>query len=565
MKVSIKLKTSLITISLLISVLLVTGVVATFSARNGITRMAVRLLSFKANELQKYMTNQWQLLVDNKLNEDETFIDTAQQAISSFSSTLLQSDTEMIFAFADDGSGDQSLVMYERGGDTEVDFEVLQAISSLDDVIDSQQGNWVRFSPDYFVRVGQYFFFEPFSWHVFLTENDKTFMVDADTITYQTILITVLAVICGLIINIFLVGYILRPIGKTVDAMKYVIREGDMETKVMVESRDELGQLAQTFNVMIGELNQAYHQIKNYALEAVLARRNESKIKNVFQKYVPSSVINSLVERPESALIGDNRSLTIMFTDIRSFTSISEQYRPDQLVLALNQYFEGLVDIIVKHGGIIDKYIGDAILAVFGAPVQLKDSSLAALVSAIEMQDMLQVFNADREKRGDAPFRTGIGIAHGKVTVGNIGTDKKMDYTVIGDTVNLCSRLESLNKPYKQSILFDKQVAQRAVKQYPDRVRFVDIVQVQGKTTGEHIYTVIAPPTEKVKEALGIYSQATKLYYERSFDKALKDFRKVKRLMPNDHITQMFLERAQQYAKNPPDEDWQGIAIATQK
>ncbi|GAB1458041.1 hypothetical protein MASR2M48_33490 [Spirochaetota bacterium] len=203
---------------------------------------------------------------------------------------------------------------------------------------------------------------------------------------------------------------------------------------------------------MLDELQKAYDQIKKYAFETVLAQKKEEKIRHIFQKFVPQELIDRFFQNPEAMLVGENRELAVLFSDIRSFTSISETMKPDDLVNSLNHYFSSMVDIIMSHNGVIDKYIGDAIMAFFGAPVRRDDDAISSIKAALDMIEALDHFNEQQRGLGKPEFKIGIGINYGIVTVGNIGCDKKMDYTVIGDMVNLASRLEGLYKRFASNL-----------------------------------------------------------------------------------------------------------------
>jgi class 3 adenylate cyclase len=330
-----------------------------------------------------------------------------------------------------------------------------------------------------------------------------------------------------------------------------------------VEYKDEIGNLAHTFNIMITELEKAYKQIKEFALQAVIAQKNEHKIRNIFQKYVPRDVIDSFFSNPEAMLVGENRVMVILFSDIRSFTTISEGFMPDELVSALNRYFEIMVDIIMSHNGIIDKYIGDAIMAFFGAPVKRKDDAMQAVTAALEMQEALQLFNEEQKSKGKPAFITGIGINYGVVTVGNIGSEKKMDYTVIGDMVNLGSRLEGLTKPYKQDVIFSESVYQKVKANFP--CRLVDKVVVKGKTQGEKIFTAKRSLSPKEKEAWAFHHKALRMYYQQNFHESLKYLGAVQKLIPGDHLADLFMERCTRYINSPPPKEWNGTEVLTSK
>jgi class 3 adenylate cyclase len=329
--------------------------------------------------------------------------------------------------------------------------------------------------------------------------------------------------------------------------------------KVSLEFSDEIGELGHYFNIMTKELGMANRQIKNYALRAVISRRNERKIRNIFQKYVPQDVIEKYYEEPESMLEGESRILGVLFSDIRNFTSFSEKMPPHEVVESLNKYFDFMVEIIMKHNGIVDKYIGDAIMAFFGAPVHHDNDAVEAVSAGLDMIDALARFNQWQFERNRQPFQMGIGINYGFMTVGNIGTEKKMDYTVIGDMVNLASRMEGLTKHYKQKILVAKSVYKKLDGKMP--CRLIDRVRVKGKSEVHSVYTVRRELSRWEADAWEIYSQGMKLYFERKFNEAYESFEIAMKLMPGDFISELYRNRCDIFRRQEPPEDWQGVTI----
>ncbi len=314
---------------------------------------------------------------------------------------------------------------------------------------------------------------------------------------------------------------------------------------------------------MTGELDKAYRQIKNYAFQAVLAQKRESRIRNIFQKYVPQELIDRFYENPESMLVGENRRLSILFSDIRSFTSISEAMQPEDLVNSLNQYFSVMVDIIMNRGGIIDKYIGDAIMAFFGAPVRHDDDGIQSVYAGIEMAEGLERFNEQQRANGKPEFQIGVGLNYGEVTVGNIGTDKKMDYTVIGDMVNLASRMEGLTKMYGQPVLLAE-----SLFEFVDGVlpwRLVDAVAVKGKKQGVRIYTVAKDLTEPDQAFWNRHNAAMEAYYRRDFAGARAQFDELLIERADDTLVAMMKGRCERYEVEPPSADWDGVEIMESK
>jgi class 3 adenylate cyclase len=210
----------------------------------------------------------------------------------------------------------------------------------------------------------------------------------------------------------------------------------------------------------------------------------------------------------------------------------------------------------------VDKYMGDAIMAFFGSPLKRPDDALQAVLSALEMQEALAAFNRHQAEIGQAAFTIGIGINYGPVTVGNIGSEKKMNYTVIGDMVNLASRLESLTKIYKLDLIFSESVHQQVQGTLP--CRLVDKVQVRGKSQGERIFTARRALEEAEKKAWALHHEALERYYRREFAEAAALFQEVSALLPGDVVSARFFDDCQGFLSQPPPPDWTGVRVFTE-
>jgi class 3 adenylate cyclase len=267
-------------------------------------------------------------------------------------------------------------------------------------------------------------------------------------------------------------------------------------------------------------------------------------------------------------LVGDNRKLSILFSDIRSFTTISEGMAPDDLVNSLNRYFSGQVDIIYNRKGIVDKYIGDAIMAFWGAPEKHEDDALQSVLSGLEMLDSLAGFNENQRKLGKCEFHIGIGINYGEVTVGNIGSERKMDYTVIGDAVNLASRMEGLTKTYHSQILISESLFEELRKTSPSAglsYRLLDTVAVKGKTQGVKIFTVKKSLSPEEQKGWPLHNQGMKLYYGRSFGEAAEKFKEALEVLPGDFNAENLYKRCVDYSSSPPPSNWNGVEVMKTK
>jgi adenylate cyclase len=551
---SIRIKIILVVMPLIMAAVILAGMSSYFVAASAVTKVATDSLTFKASELEKYANGQWNLLVENGFVGRADMEAAAQAAIESFARSVLRSETESIIAVDPEG---RSRMRAGPAAPLQAEEARLAALSASPRGFDT-----IRIGGR--DRVAFHFPFRPFNWQVLVTEERGVFYGAVESIARTSLGILAAAMLLSVILVLMMARFITRPLEALSKAMQRIIDENDLEQRVPVEYKDEIGQLSHTFNLMLEELGKAYQQIKQFAYGQAVAQTKERKIKQIFEKYVPSDVIDQVYGNPENALVGDTRILAVLFSDIRSFTSISEKMTPGDLVDTLNMYFSFMVEVIMeKHGGMVDKYIGDAIMAYWGTPTKRDDDALESVMAGLYMLTALDRFNEWQAGRGMAPWRIGIGINYGGLTVGNIGSKQKMNYTVIGDMVNLASRLEGATKRYHQPILFSESVESR-VKGHL-RCRHVDTVAVKGKTQGVRIYTTrkALGPTEA--RTWDIHNTALKQFYTRDFTAAQVALRELLEIAPDDEPARIYLERALAFAKNPPPADWDGVEILTEK
>ncbi len=395
-------------------------------------------------------------------------------------------------------------------------------------------------------------------WFILLA-NKAHFYAPVEEIMTYIVAIVVLSLIILTILTLFFVNFITEPLTYCLATIKSITDNMDFSKRVRILYPDEIGILGQYFNDMIQELEKSYNQIKNYAYQTVLAKQKEERIRFIFQKYVPKDVIDHVLNRAtDTMLIGEKKFVSILFSDIRSFTTISEQLSPEELVLSLNTYFTAMVDQILINNGIIDKFIGDAIMAIFGAPASSTTSADDSIKSALLMVEHLHIFNQNQDKLGRINFEIGIGINTGDAIVGNIGSEQKLDYTVIGDAVNLGARLEGLTKSYKQPLLISEFTKDAVVDPTPYLFINVDVVRVKGKNAPVAIFAPILKESLS-NDDINIYAQyheAQQYYYQGDFQRSLQLF---KNIPPNDvYLVEMYIERCEYLIDNPPD-NWDGV------
>ncbi len=287
-----------------------------------------------------------------------------------------------------------------------------------------------------------------------------------------------------------------------------------------------------------------------------------------FKKYVPSDLVQQLISmKKEAVLGGEKKRLTIFFSDIEGFTSISEKLPAEELVALLSEYLGEITENLIEHKATVDKYIGDAVMAFWGAPSECSDHAIQGCAAALAFQKRLVQINAQWREQGKIEFFTRIGINTGEVVVGNIGYENRMDYTAIGDAVNLASRIESLNKLYGTSILVGEQT--QAEVRHLFELRLVDLVVVKGKEDGVKLYELIGPKGEGDRVRLmsrDVYEEALICYLRRDFNMAKKHFEKAWSLYAeNGPSCQIFIERIHHFLKSPPDDDWKGLSTAPSK
>ncbi len=299
----------------------------------------------------------------------------------------------------------------------------------------------------------------------------------------------------------------------------------------------------------------------NLVHKIVLEQREKNRFRKTFQQYVARNVVESMLSTGELPKFGGERKvLTVMFSDIRSFTTYSEKYPAEVVVQRLSGYLTRMVDVIFEHGGTLDKFVGDEIMAIYGAPYYYADHALRACQTALDMISALRVLQKNWSAQEIEYFQIGIGINTGNVIVGNLGSIQLFDYTVIGDEVNLGARLEGANKHYSTSIIISESTYREVKNQAI--VRELDCVRVKGKRQPVRIYELRGlhsiPSIEK-ELIIDVYHHGLHLFRQRQWSRALKEFRRILRYFPSDGPSRVYTVRCLDFLQNPPSDDWDGI------
>ena len=309
------------------------------------------------------------------------------------------------------------------------------------------------------------------------------------------------------------------------------------------------------------------HQTKLGSLVMIEDITGEKRMKSTMSRYMDPSVAEKLLQAGAEILGGQANIATVLFSDIRSFTTLSEELGPQATVSLLNEYFTIMVDCIQYEGGMLDKFIGDAIMAVFGTPINHDDDEDRAIRAAVNMLRELNAFNLRRAGDDKKPIHIGIGINTDSIVSGNIGSPRRMDYTVIGDGVNLASRLESACKQYHVRLLISEYTFKQLRGTY--RSREIDRVIVKGKTQPVGLYEILDYHTDEtfpnIMELLDSFRHGLKCYRERRWDDAIKAFSDALAINPGDFPSNMYLARCEHLKTKPPAEDWNGVWVMETK
>jgi len=306
--------------------------------------------------------------------------------------------------------------------------------------------------------------------------------------------------------------------------------------------------------ILFGYLGSStYHFIKE--------RQQNVLITGMFSQYVSKAIVNELLLNPDKLKLGgEKKTLTVLFSDIAGFTTFAEKKEPEQLVSFINEFLNEMSEIIISNEGTLDKYLGDAVMAFWGAPVEISDHSYKACLTALQMQNKLAELREKWSKVGEPMIHIRIGINTGEVIVGNIGGEKRFDYTVLGDNVNLASRLEGANKEYGTNIM----ISDSTYEFVKDKVlvRELDVIRVKGKTEPTRVYELISlvGDTKAIDaiEEMHEYFQGLELYRHKSFEAAMDYFKRCFEKL-GDYPSKVYMNRCQYYLQNPPPENWDGV------
>ena len=366
-------------------------------------------------------------------------------------------------------------------------------------------------------------------------------------------IITALATTLGLIFAGFVTRSLVEPVKRLVGGTR-AVEAGDLDVEILVRTHDELATLATSFNHM------------------VVGLREKERIRDTFGQYVDPRIVKSLLENRMPSEDGERQVMTVFFSDLQDFTRLCEGLTPDAAVRFLNRYFSLMSEVIRTRQGIVDKYIGDSIMAFWGPPfTDAADHATLSCIAALEQMARMEAFRAWLPEmfgvaHGLPVVNVRMGIASGEVTVGNIGSETSRSYTVIGDTVNLASRLEQANKFYGTRILVSE--ATRNLAGDTLAFREIDSLRVAGKQETVRVYELLglaAAVSESDKQRVHAYEAGLARYRAQDWDAAEAAFSECLAIEPKDQPSQVMLARIAAFRQVPPGAEWDGVWVALSK
>lgn len=362
----------------------------------------------------------------------------------------------------------------------------------------------------------------------------------------QNFVLTFIVFVTGIALSATITTRMVKPVRELKDHSEE-IRRGNLDIEVIPRSKDEIGQLAYTFNHMTQEL------------------KANSQVKELFGKYVDPRIVDSLLveENDVRPFEGNKQEKTIFFSDVKGFSGMSEILTPTGLVKLINRYYSYMTEPILIQKGVIDKYVGDSVMAFWGPPFTGEDNyAELACHAALAQFQQLDKLNASLPeilgfRKGIPEFEIRVGLATGNVVAGNIGSENAKSYTVMGDTVNIASRLESLNKQYNTRILIDELTRTRIGDSFI--VREIDRVTVAGKDEATEIYELFAAAglaEPALEDLFAQYEAGLNAYRDKNWDMAAEKFQSCLEINPEDGPSLVMQQRTEEFIRNPPEHDW---------
>ncbi len=366
---------------------------------------------------------------------------------------------------------------------------------------------------------------------------------------------------------IILLGFMIFIVSlRLTSALREIVFSGLIIAFILILDYVLLALFGQILNYILILLHAFISLIAFIIYKFMLYDRQKNYIKKAFMQYLSPDVVKQVIDNPSLLKLGgERREITAYFSDVAGFTSISEKLSPEDLVGLLNKYLTAMTDIILANGGTVDKYEGDAIVAFFGAPIPHPDHAIRCCNAAVDMQATLQRLRSDWEKEGLPSLNARMGINTGQAVIGNMGSQQRMDYTMMGDTVNSASRFEGANKAYGTYTMISDSTYEYVKDKFI--VRKLDLLRVVGKTKPVAVYELVGRTgevEENLLKTIKLYEEALQEYNNRNWQTAINMFQDIIK-NSNDAPSQTYLGRCTNFKKNPPPDDWDGVFVLKTK
>lgn len=437
-------------------------------------------------------------------------------------------------------------------------------IAALNKVTEITAANipWIEEAFNVFHQKHDHLFAYSFDGKDYIAASEKILDVKSDSPWFVAIITPVDDIVAPLRKNILIsFGFVLFTLLLGVVMASIFSSSLSRPIKNLAKDADWISQL------QLENIQYLFSRIKEISNMADAFMRMKNTLYS-FQRYMPVALIKKLIISDKVATVGgEEKELTLLFTDIQDFTELSEIFDPEKLMQYLSEYFQSITKIIIETYGTVDKYIGDGVMAFWGAPIDDTDHVLHACQAALRIQKALQQLNLKWCQENKPVLVTRLGINTGWVVVGNVGSDDKLNYTSLGDPVNLASRLEGLNKVYDTSIIVSEFIYEKIKDKF--KCRLLDRVAVKGKKRSVYIYELLdevtfAEPDLDLNQYNQDFYRAFAVYERGDWTTALQLFNKLDKIYPDDHVIKIFIDRCSKFSVNPPQE-WKGIWVMEEK
>jgi class 3 adenylate cyclase len=534
---NIRAKLYLIVLPLMGVAIVLSASFAYSAAASKLESAAAEYLDKKASWVRSYMNDQAVLLVDEGYFDNEYMREAALAGIEKYANDLLQGEAEIIAAF------DNTRRLVFSAGDMRrrKDAALLGggnrkyiAVSTLSDA---------------------------FSLQIYAAHDRRDILKTLDSLIVVSLAVLLLALAVAAVFLHILARAITRPIAgmKAVFdgyAFDRLAGKARVYPAVNAPSDDETGALAASYNMMMEKFAAAEHELNLFARGREAKKNIEEKRRNIFQLYTPNEVVQKVLKTPSELLDGAKYDGAILYSGMRHISPLSDNLPPTKFIALLNRYFIKMTAIVRKKTGVNFNIEGDALLAGWGVPTAGTKDAVNAVHTALLMIEAMLKLNGENGDLGLPPLEIGIGLDSGSVTAGNITSDNKVNWTVMGGPVTAAVQLQKLTKDYKEAVLFTENIYKKVFSYFP--CRFVDKVTLAGSPAGVSLFTARLKISGKEKEAWKHHRIAVKLFYARKFTEALLQFEQASLKDPEDGVSSIFISRCRKYLKTPPPPMWDG-------